>query len=177
MTNFVPLDCMTTHENLTDDMDMILSHHGLSLSTQLCLTDVEENSYNVHRGIGSLVWDWTNSGKTKKDRILKESNFKFLCNQFKNTIFEDIYNQVAQEYRIGRARFMRLAPGTSMSWHTDDTFRIHYPMQTQEGCFMVIENELCHLKQDRWYWTNTKKLHTAFNASEKYRTHLVFCVL
>ena len=42
---------------------------------------------------------------------------------------------------------------------------------------MVIEDELMHLKQNQWYLTDTKyKSHTAFNATDIPRIHLVGCI-
>jgi hypothetical protein len=42
---------------------------------------------------------------------------------------------------------------------------------------MLIEDEVIHLKQHQWYWTNTLPKHTAFNASREDRLHLVVVVL
>jgi len=37
----------------------------------------------------------------------------------------------------------------------------------------VIDDEVMHMKQDNWYWANTTIPHTAFNASDTDRIHLV----
>jgi hypothetical protein len=42
---------------------------------------------------------------------------------------------------------------------------------------MVIEDEVKHLEQNKWYFTNTTKEHTAFNASKENRIHLVANIL
>jgi hypothetical protein len=42
---------------------------------------------------------------------------------------------------------------------------------------MVIEDEVKHLEENKWYWTNTVVKHTAFNASSEYRIHLVAAIL
>ena len=42
---------------------------------------------------------------------------------------------------------------------------------------MIIEDEVLHLKQNQWYWTNTLPKHTALNASREDRLHLVVVVL
>ena len=72
---------------------------------------------------------------------------------------------------------MNSLPKTCLSWHEDQTPRLHYPIKTQSGCFMVIENESKHLKQNQWYWTNTTVPHTAFNGSKQPRLHLIVTVL
>ena len=41
---------------------------------------------------------------------------------------------------------------------------------------MVIGDEVMHLKQNKWYWTNTLMKHTAFNGSREDRLHLVVTV-
>jgi hypothetical protein len=105
---------------------------------------------------------------------LSESDFTVLCSQFKNTIFEDMYNALKKEFNIGRVRLMALSPKTCLSWHTDDTNRIHYPLITQPGCFMIIDDEIMHIPQDEWWIASTcATYHTAMNSSVKPRIHLV----
>ena len=72
---------------------------------------------------------------------------------------------------------MNSQPKTCLTWHTDNTTRIHYPMKTQDGCFMIIEDEVKHLEKNKWYHTDTRYEHTAMNASRETRMHLVACVL
>jgi hypothetical protein len=72
---------------------------------------------------------------------------------------------------------MKSLPKTCLSWHVDDTKRIHYPIKTQEGCFMIIEEEIKHLPQHTWWLTNTLVKHTAMNASLEDRVHLVVTLL
>jgi hypothetical protein len=42
---------------------------------------------------------------------------------------------------------------------------------------MVIEDEVKHLDQGKWYFADTTKLHTAFNGSFQDRIHLVVDIL
>ena len=72
---------------------------------------------------------------------------------------------------------MQAAPKTCLSWHVDRTTRLHYPIKTQTGCFMVIEDELFHLVENEWCMTNTIARHTAFNASLESRIHLVATII
>ena len=72
---------------------------------------------------------------------------------------------------------MNTKPKTCLTWHNDDTQRIHYPMKTQEGCYMVIEDEIRFLEHNTWYHTDTLKMHTAFNGSREERMHLVVNLL
>jgi len=152
---------------------------------QICINSTVDKKEDIHYGRGSLVLDWDNyyhddNGSIiipKRKNILKESDFTVLCEQFKGTLFEDVYNSLTTQYDIGRIRIMNSKPKTCLTWHEDNTNRIHYPIKTQEGCFMLIEDEVLHLKQHQWYYTNTLPKHTAFNASKEDRLHLVVVVL
>lgn len=149
----------------------------------------EEN--NIHKGIGSLALDWFNA-KEKTDENgnkyldvpeidpklrYKESDFTELCTPFKGTQFEEMYNLLKNNFNIGRVRIMKSSPNTCLSWHIDGQPRIHYPLKTQEGCYMVIENEVTHLEKNTWWATDTMHKHTAFNGSKEDRIHLVVNVL
>jgi hypothetical protein len=156
---------------------------------QICLNSTVNQPDNYRFGVGSLRYDWDNktekinfAGEIKYDVPLRhgnlvESDFKVLCTQFKNTLFEDIYNLVSNKYKIGRMRLMKLEPKTCLSWHRDADSRLHYPIKTQKGCLMIIEDEVLFLEKNVWYMTNTKLSHTAINASTESRTHLVIDIL
>jgi hypothetical protein len=82
-----------------------------------------------------------------------------------------------QQYILGRVRIMKSEPKTCLSWHNDNSERLHYPLSTHSGCFMVIEDEVMHLEYNNWYITDTTKKHTAFNGSTNSRIHLVAVIL
>ncbi len=152
---------------------------------QICINTVKGEEDNFLYGAGSLFYDWSNGEEVydekghmrhipaKRETPLKEADFTNLCNLFKNTVFEDLYNVLKENYNVGRVRLMKSPPKTCLSWHVDDTKRIHYPIVTQEGCFMLIEDEVKHLPQHTWWITNTLVKHTALNASLEDRVHLV----
>lgn len=158
-------------------------------SNQICLNHIEKDSSNFLFGTGSLTHDWENSyfvvsetGEKKRiikerDQKIEERDFKYLCNQFKNTLFETVYTALQEKYTLGRVRLMKSESKTCLSWHVDTTPRIHYPIKTQEGCFMVIEDEVMHIPLNEWWETNTILKHTAFNGSKESRIHLVATVL
>jgi hypothetical protein len=154
------------------------------IEDQICINATIEDPTNCLDGRGSLFFDWDNSyekdGKLKipkRKKILKETDFTVLCEGFKNSLFEDVYNVLKKKYALGRIRIMKSSPKTCLTWHVDDSPRIHYPLKTQDGCFMVIENESKFLEQNKWYFTNTKLPHTAFNGSKEDRLHLVGVIL
>lgn len=156
---------------------------------QICVNSLVDHPDDFKLGTGSLVYDWDNKVKsvdnnkvehievTYKKNILKEEDFTVICSQFKNTLFEKMYNDLSAQYVLGRIRIMRSKPKTCLSWHVDTTPRLHFPLMTQDGCFMVIGEEVKHLSQNNWWWTNTLIPHTAFNASKKERIHLVAVIL
>lgn len=173
--NFKELYDLPIYENLLEELKNICDYDNV------CLNYPAGHEDNCQTGVGSMAWDFKeyNGGliKTKKPNRLHEKDFTELCGIFKGTSFEDIFNALSKRYKLGRVRIMKSDPKTCLTWHTDYDNRIHYPIKTQEGCFMVIDNEVKHLKQNKWYMTNTAKMHTAFNGSTEPRYHLVAVTL
>ena len=185
--NFVQLDDLPIHD-LQDEFDRLLAEQKISwykIQDQLCLNSTDDDPDNIYLGRGSLIWDWDsldpslpNANKLKrKEKIYKESDFNVLCNGFADSLFEDAYRALEKKYVLGRVRIMRSNMKTCLTWHVDQNPRVHYPMKTQEGCMMIIDNEVKHLPQNTWWWTNTLEKHTAVNASKDYRLHLVATIL
>ena len=169
-----------------DELNKLLAQSIIKFElNQICINTVPGQEDNYSFGVGSLYYDWSNSLRDKTRDIViskrtddvKEVDFTVLCSQFKNTLFEDVFNQVTSRYKIGRMRIMELTPKSCLTWHVDDTIRIHYPMKTQPGCIMVIEDEVKFLEQNKWWHTNTLLHHSAFNGSMESRYHLVTAVL
>lgn len=101
-----------------------------------------------------------------------------LCDVFVGTIFEELYNSIKTKYNTGRVRLLKSAPRTCMNWHIDPIPRLHYPIQTTAGCLMIIDNEVYHLPANTWTYTKTDKgYHTALNASDIDRIHIVADIL
>ena len=190
MSNFIELNNLPDFD-LRTDFNFLLQNKKISWSesNQICINTIVSEPTNYLKGTNSLIYDWDNAKDTideygnKKLVVplhktpLQEEDFTVLCKQFENTIFEIVYNLLSQRYKLGRVRLMKSTPKSCLTWHTDSSPRIHYPIKTQEGCFMVIENEVKHLEANKWYWTDTIKPHTAFNASKEDRIHLVAVIL
>ena len=155
---------------------------------QVCINTLPDHPDDYLIGCGSLYYNWTEKkiiknqdGTTevyapKFQNPKKESDFTVLCNAFKKTLFEEVYNELRKKYKIGRIRLMKMKPKTCLSWHIDLCARVHFPIKTQDGCIMVIENEVMHMPADTWWYTNTHNKHTAVNASNQDRIHLVCSV-
>jgi hypothetical protein len=153
---------------------------------QICLNTTVDYPDDYQYGVGTLSLpsdlEEIKSRDDKISRIIKhqlelEGKFTEFNSQFMNTPLEEIYYFVKSNFDVGRVRLMRIAPRKTMSWHFDTTKRLHYPIETYIGCRMVIENESVHLPADTWWITNTLNHHTAFNAADRYRIHLVACLL
>jgi hypothetical protein len=178
------LDLETELNNMLYDNILNWSKEG-----QICLNCTKPKSYDYYEGCGSLGLVWSNSRKVidnngneklivpDKKSSVGEKDFKHLCMVFNGTFFEDVYQSITEQFDVGRVRLMKSSPKTCLSWHIDYHKRIHFPLKTQEGCFMVIEDEVKHLDKGHWWETNTQVMHTAVNASKEDRIHLVATVL
>lgn len=153
---------------------------------QICLNSTVDHPDDYTHGVGTLsVPDNLSSFVTKESKLEQltihhhsiERNFTEFNSQFADTPLEEIYYFIKSNFNVGRVRLMRIASRKVMSWHFDTTRRLHYPIETNIGCRMVIENESVHLPSNTWWITDTLAHHTAFNASLKYRIHLVACML
>jgi hypothetical protein len=154
-------------------------------NNQICINTTKQHPLDIHLGVGSLWYDWDNAKQItdehgvsrlhvpERDIPMKEADFDTLAGQFVGTLFEDVYLSVTSKFNIGRMRIMKSEPKTCLTWHVDDTKRIHYPMLAQDGALMVIEDEVKFLPQNSWWLTDTLRPHTAFNGGAGSRIHLV----
>ena len=108
------------------------------------------------------------------------NNHKYILKEFKGSVFEEVYDFCKKKYsHVGRMRILNMPYGTCYSWHIDSHNKVHYPLKTSFGNFMLIEDEKFHIPLNTWYETNTQNWHTAFNANpnKENRIHLVIEVL
>jgi hypothetical protein len=191
MSHYTQLTNLPIYTNLLEELNKLLASNTISWadSNQICLNSIIGHETNYKKGTGSLSLDWDNAIETideyghekiivpPYDVPLKEGDFNVLCKQFESTVFEDVYKELTKHYHVGRVRIMKSKSKTCLTWHVDSTPRIHFPIKTQEGCFMIIEDEVKHLPQQTWWHTNTILHHTAFNGSKEDRIHLVAVIL
>jgi hypothetical protein len=96
---------------------------------------------------------------------------------FKYSLFNlPTINRIMEKYGMKRTRIMKSNPKTCLSMHQDLTKRIHIPLITNDKCFMAIEDTNYYLEPGKIYLTNTTLRHTAVNASENFRVHIVGCI-
>lgn len=114
-----------------------------------------------------------------------ESEWESYISHYDDTYTKEICVQLEQfaEYtfqgKIGRIRYMTMAPKSVLTYHTDpdDTIRLHIPLITNDNCFF-INNEVIS-RMDRvgaLYTFDSTVPHTAVNASREPRTHIVASV-
>lgn len=75
---------------------------------------------------------------------------------------------------IARIRLMKVSPKRCYSWHSDVSIRIHIPLISNKGSFLVIKDESKHLTVGKIWIANTQFPHTAFNGGNSDRFHLVY---
>ena len=126
--------------------------------------------------IRGVYWTYPKEDWKEEKRLNKidESSYTELCEPFKNTYLNDVYNEIKQRWKIGRLRFLMKPPRSCLSWHRDPEKRLHIPIITNPGCRMVIEDESFHMPADgHLYITDNTKYHNFFNGGEINRIHLV----
>ena len=125
---------------------------------------------------------WTKPDSTgvevQRESKIDEHKYTDFVDDFKNTYFKEVYDQLTKKYKLGRMRLLLKEPRSTLSWHRDPEPRLHIPIYTNPGAIMVVDNVAKHMPADGSVWiTNNTKYHNAFNGGEENRVHLVACVL
>ena len=92
---------------------------------------------------------WTkpdSSGKeVSRDVNIDESKYTEFVEDYKNTYFKEVYDELSKRFKLGRVRILLKEPRSTLSWHRDPEPRLHIPIVTNPGCLQVIENVAKHL--------------------------------
>ena len=125
---------------------------------------------------------WTKPDSTgvevQRESKIDESKYTEFVDEFKNTYFKEVYDQLTKKFKLGRMRLLLKEPRSTLSWHRDPEARLHIPIYTNPGAIMVVDQVAKHMPADGSVWvTNNTKYHNAFNGGEENRVHLVACVL
>jgi len=165
------------------DMDVeqfLIKNNGQMMLQTMSNTPVEEQKL---KGCLSLYYDFDNhdpkdpnSKPEIRDVILKEEDFSEVCDYLKGTYTEEVINLLSSEYGIVRGRYMMMNWKSCLTYHHDETPRIHLPLITNDGCFMIIDGKTEKLHESVTYHVDTTKDHTALNAGKHLRFHMVFCL-
>ena len=146
----------------------------------------EANSIKVMMGLGWKDVDQIGIQSHKPDlNPLEEcksstgrvSKLQYPETYFKYSLFNiPTINRILEKYGMRRTRIMASKPKTCLTIHNDLTKRIHIPVISNERCFMMINDSVYYLEPGKIYLTNTTLRHTAVNASEAQRVHIVGCL-
>jgi len=178
MINFIEDTEMPKIEGLLEELNELISLGEIKFSEgdaeQICINSIEGNDDYLF-GTGSLYRRYHNDKEIqfRVQDVKLEQDFTELCSVFRGTLFEDLYNFLTEKYFVGRVRIIKLSPRSCLTWHRDTHMRLHYPLITNEGCKMVIDDEAAHIPANTWWKTNTCNWHTAMNAGTEDRIHIV----
>jgi hypothetical protein len=111
-----------------------------------------------------------------KEKRLKQEDFVETPDFFKNTPIQNLNSVLGKKYRIMRGRIMNMSHKSALTWHYDESPRLHIPIKIHEGSFMILEDQICRFEIGKTYIINTTKMHTAVNASLDNRIHIVYCL-
>ena len=130
--------------------------------------------------VRGIYWTKPDSSgiEVQRESKIDEHKYTEFVDDFKNTYFKEVYDQLTKKYKLGRMRLLLKEPRSTLSWHRDPEPRLHIPIYTNPGAIMVVDNIAKHMPADGSVWiTNNTKYHNAFNGGEENRVHLVACVL
>ena len=158
----------------------LIKNNGQMMLQTMSNTPVEEQKL---KGCLSLYYDFDNhdpkdpnSKPVIRDVILKEEDFSEVCDYLKGTYTEEVVNLLRSRYGIVRGRYMMMNWKSCLTYHNDETPRIHLPLITNDVCFIIIDEKVEKLREGITYHVDTTKMHTAINAGRHLRFHMVFCL-
>ena len=143
---------------------------------QLCVTrreGVQENE--LTDGTGS-IWQYA-----QHDHTINEFSWDTLHPMFESTYLEFVINDLKNQFKVGRVRFMRMnKDNMALTYHYDDGLRLHIPLKTTNESWFILDNEqLCRMHHlGMAYILDASRKHSALNLarSGEDRIHLVACV-
>ena len=151
--------------------------HFAGISLNQIPGDPDSAKGNNVRGI---YWTKPDSSgvEVQRESGIEESKYTHFIEEFNDTYFKNVYEELSKKYKLGRLRLLLKEPRSTLSWHRDPEPRLHIPIYTNPGAIMVVDSVAKHMPADGSVWiTNNTKYHNAFNGGEENRIHLVACVL
>jgi hypothetical protein len=173
-------------DKLRSDLEKILKKKkfnslGIKNFAAIPLNQIPGDKSSIEgHNVRGTYWTIPNeSGKeAKRDKDIDESKYTEILKEFKGTYYEEVFNILRKNFKLGRVGILLKEPRSTLSWHRDPEPRLHIPIITNKGCRMVIEDVSKHMPADGSVTiTNNTKYHNFFNGGEQNRIHLVACVL
>jgi hypothetical protein len=128
------------------------------------------------------VAPWLDGNNSQFDRatgarLYEETEFSVFNKAADDTYFREVYDTLP--FSAGRMRLMFLAPITIYQMHRDSTRRAHLAISTNDDCRLVLrDGTTCHVPPDgHLHIADTTEYHTAYNAGDALRVHLVMSIL
>ena len=171
-------------DKLRSDLEKILKKKkfnslGIKNFAAIPLNQIPGDKSSIEgHNVRGTYWTIPNeSGKeAKRDKDIDESKYTEILKEFKGTYYEEVFNILRKNFKLGRVRILLKEPRSTLSWHRDPEPRLHIPIITNKGCRMVIEDVSKHMPADGSVTiTNNTKYHNFFNGGEQNRIHLVAC--
>lgn len=166
---------------LQDECRRLIDSYAF-VENQLCLTHrVGFEDKRWHDGCGSpLAFDDDRTPLMNEDGTYKlryvDTDLNILNPELEGTVIGEIYETFRKRYKVGRYRLAGIKPKTCYGWHSDWENRIHIPVFTYPGCFIIVpDKQPIHLPADgSSYMFYAKDYHTAINADySRIRYHLL----
>jgi len=178
-------------DKLQQEVTYILNEHELHKSFQLCLTHRSTHSTENpwYDGCGSaVIYEDLVNQVVKQDadgndvKRFQEQDFDTINPGLEGSEIERVFKTFRTQYKTGRFRIASLPPKRCYTWHSDYEKRIHVPIFTYPGCFLITEQDqkFRHLPAtgESWMFEANAGYHTAINADAgRNRVHLLLCVL
>lgn len=155
--------------------------HQIAVQCREGITDPEEQLIESTKSF-NYDWDKFDPETMKKppikpiDQWLKQQDFFLTPDYFLSTPIDKLNQYLVKKYNVCRGRIMNMSHKSTLSWHYDDSPRLHIPIKVNKGSFMVLEDNVYRFDVGKSYLIDTTKMHTAVNADFEYRIHLVYCV-
>ena len=143
-----------------------------------CWTDGCGSPYSIPNNIHDNLME--NLKSSLVPRFI-ENDFIHINPTLEGTEIEKIYSFYSATMTTGRYRIAMLQPKSCYGWHYDLEKRIHIPVITNSGSFIITDDgKATHLPAtgEAWMFNANNGYHTAMNASyDKVRAHLLLSIL
>jgi hypothetical protein len=172
------LELTVNTDLIQQDLDKILTYTTWGSHNQIGLNHRPGADNIWFDNIGSLF------NRETRTRLANEHDFTQWSPDFPTYIKTAIdLLEKAENFRVGRVRFMRCMPKCGLSYHVDESIRYHLVIATNPSAFFIgaVEGKdeiahCFHLPRDNYFYkVDTTVLHTVYNAGNDPRIHLVIC--
>ena len=139
--------------------------HKQTYSLQGKYKDDDPTKYIIPANSSKNAWERSPKNQVAKDLVVPLFDLPYV-------------NSLMNKFKIGYGRLCFLQSKTCYTYHKDISKRIHIPIETNDQCFFVLDDEVIRLPADgSVYEVDTTKMHTFVNGSMSTRTHIVGTLL